>query len=113
MDLTLESIRRHYRGAWSPLADVLARYRDLFVAFEDFRGYVDFWLLQDMVTDDYSTVRFFTPESRIASDRVSAMPQRPKPPDMIIMPSLRRPSSADLASGYTLFMKIRPDGGRC
>ena len=46
-----------------------------------------------------TTVRFLTPESRIASDRVSAMPQRPNPPDMIIMPSLRRPSSADFASG--------------
>src|ERR1700747_2009021 len=60
-----------------------------------------------------TTVRFFTPESRIASDRVSAIPQRPKPPDMIIMPSLRRPSSADLASGYTLFMKSDlMEGGR-
>jgi hypothetical protein len=61
MDLTLESIRRHYRGAWSPLADVLARYRDFFAAFEDFRGYVDFWLLQDMVTNDCSAVRFLAP----------------------------------------------------
>src|ERR1700732_3809674 len=51
------------------------------------------------------TVRFFTPESRIASDSVSAMPHRPNPPDMIIMPSLRMPSRADLASGWTLFMK--------
>jgi hypothetical protein len=40
---------------------VLARYRDFFAAFEDFRGYVDFWLLQDVITDDYSAVRFFTP----------------------------------------------------
>lgn len=61
MDLTLESIRRHYECKWSPLGDVLARYRDFFAAFEDFRGYVDFWLLQDMVTDDYSAVRFFMP----------------------------------------------------
>ncbi len=45
------------------------------------------------------TVKPLTPDSRIASDRVSAMPHRPKPPDMIIMPSLRTPSSADLASG--------------
>jgi hypothetical protein len=45
------------------------------------------------------TVRFLTPESRIASDSTSAMPHRPKPPDMIIMPSLRMPASADLASG--------------
>jgi hypothetical protein len=61
MDLTLESIRRHYRGEWSPLANVLARYHDFFAAFDDFRSYVDFWLVQDMVTDDYSAVRFFMP----------------------------------------------------
>lgn len=61
MDLTLESIRRHYLGQWSPLADVLARYDDFFALFTNFRGYVDFWLLQDMVTSDYSGVRFFTP----------------------------------------------------
>ncbi|MBA2528770.1 MAG: hypothetical protein H0V19_02205 [Euzebyales bacterium] len=60
MDLTLESIRRHYLGEPSPLGDVLARYGDFFAAFQDFRGYVDFWLLQDMVADDYSAVRFFT-----------------------------------------------------
>lgn len=61
MDLTLESIRRHYAGARSPLSRVLARYDDFFAAFEDFRSYVDFWLLQDMVTEDYSAVQFFTP----------------------------------------------------
>src|SRR3954453_15435173 len=60
MALTLESIRRHYRAASSPLADVLARYRHFFAAFENFGGYVDFWLLQDMVTHDHSAVRFFT-----------------------------------------------------
>ena len=54
MDLTLESIRRHYHGASSPLADVLARYHDFFGAFENFRNYVDFWLLQDMVTTNRS-----------------------------------------------------------
>jgi hypothetical protein len=31
--------------------------------------------------------------------RVSAMPHRPKPPDMIMMPSLRTPARAVLASG--------------
>jgi len=34
---------------------------DFFAAFDDFRGYVDFWLLQDMVTEDYAAVRFFMP----------------------------------------------------
>jgi hypothetical protein len=72
MDLTLESIRRYYECKWSPLGDVLARYRDFFAAFEDFRGYVDFWLLQDMVTDDYSAVRFFMPFDEF---RPPAIPQ--------------------------------------
>jgi hypothetical protein len=59
-DLTLETIRRHYLGEASPLAETLARYADFFALFEDFRGYVQFFLLQDMVTDTYREVRFFT-----------------------------------------------------
>lgn len=58
LDLTLECIRRHYRGEESPLGQVLARYGDFFALFENFRGYVDFWQLQDWVTDDFSAVRF-------------------------------------------------------
>jgi hypothetical protein len=60
-DLTVECIRRHYVDEPSPLSDTLARYADFFGLFEDFRGYVDFFLLQDMVTEDYSAVRFFLP----------------------------------------------------
>lgn len=61
MDLTLECIRRHYRGENSPLGDTLQRYRDFFVLFGDFRGYADFFLLQDLVTDDDDAVKFFMP----------------------------------------------------
>lgn len=61
MDLTLECIRRHYVGQPSPLADTLARYDDFFALFEDFQGYVDFFLLQDLVDDDHTAVRFFMP----------------------------------------------------
>jgi len=61
MDLTLECIRRHYVGGASPLAEPLRRYSDFFALFESFRGYVDFFLLQDMVSDDYGTIRFFMP----------------------------------------------------
>ena len=43
MDLTLECIRRHYIGEWSPLTKVLERYSDFFALFRDFAGYVDFW----------------------------------------------------------------------
>jgi hypothetical protein len=37
------------------------RYGAFFELFGDFRGYVEFFLLQDLVTEDYSAVRFFTP----------------------------------------------------
>ena len=44
-DLTVECIRRHYFGKPNPLSDTLARYTDYFRLFDDFRGYVEFFLL--------------------------------------------------------------------
>ena len=60
-DLTVECIRRHYSGESSPLSDTLARYADYFRLFGDFRGYAVFFLLQDLVTEGCSAVRFFSP----------------------------------------------------
>ena len=60
-DLTVECIRRHYRNECSPLSAPLERYADFFRLFGDFRGYAEFFLLQDLVTADYSAVRLFTP----------------------------------------------------
>ncbi|MDQ2929371.1 MAG: hypothetical protein M3Y05_00935 [Gemmatimonadota bacterium] len=60
-DLTIECIRLHYRRERSPLADALSRYASFFALFESFRGYINFFLLQDIVTDDYSAVRFHAP----------------------------------------------------
>ena len=60
-DLTVECIRRHYRNESSPLSDLLRRYAAFFGLFGDFRGYVEFFLLQDLVSDDCSAVTFFTP----------------------------------------------------
>ena len=60
-DLTLECIRRFYKGDASPLSDVLMRYEDFFQLFEDFRGYVDFFLFQDLVASDYSEIQFWQP----------------------------------------------------
>ena len=60
MDLALECIRRHYIGGKSPLSDTLSRYANFFDLFENFRGYVSHFLLQDLVTEDYQDVRFFT-----------------------------------------------------
>ena len=57
-DLTLECIRRHYSELESPLAVTLSRYADFFALFGDFRGYVSFFLLDDLVTEDLG-VSFF------------------------------------------------------
>lgn len=53
-DLTLECIRRYYDGRqeWSPLEAVLLRYKEFFDLFCDFNGYVEFFLLQDLLKDD-------------------------------------------------------------
>ena len=55
-DLTLECIRRWYIGENSPLFDIIEKDKNFFNLFIDFRGYVDFFFLQDCVRDDYSKV---------------------------------------------------------
>ena len=60
-DLTVECIRCHYRGESSPLDETLDRYADFFTLFGDFRGFTDFFLLQDLVTEDRTAVRCFLP----------------------------------------------------
>jgi hypothetical protein len=60
-DLTVECIRRHYLDEPSPLSATLTRYADFFGLFGDFAGCVDFFLLQDLVNEISSTVKFFTP----------------------------------------------------
>lgn len=57
-DLTLECIRRHYAGEESPLSAVLARYGYFFDLFVDFDGYVEFFLLHDLLRGS-GQVRFF------------------------------------------------------
>ena len=60
-DLTLECIRRHYLNQPSPLDETLSRYSDFFALFGNFEGYVDYFLLQDLVEQDGSTIKFFMP----------------------------------------------------
>lgn len=69
-DLTLECIRRHYINGESPLTNVLARYTTFFNLFADFRGYVEFFLLQDLVSDDYSTVHISQPYADFSSSPI-------------------------------------------
>lgn len=59
-DLTLECIRRFYISEPSPLEDVLRRYASFFQLFETFKGYVEFFLLNDLV-DERGNVKFYLP----------------------------------------------------
>ena len=47
-DLTLECIRRYYAKIDSPLHEVISRYSNFFDLFENFEGYCDYFLLQDL-----------------------------------------------------------------
>lgn len=59
-DLTLECIKRFYNDEWSPLKETFDRYRNFFDLFSDFNGYVEFFLLQDLVNDQ-GDVQFYLP----------------------------------------------------
>lgn len=58
-DLTLECIRRHYCNEESPISKTLARDKDFFDLFVDFKGFVDYFFLQDCVSPDYSSVKIW------------------------------------------------------
>ena len=62
-DLTLECIRRFYLNEDSPLLETLSRYKDFFKLFDDFKGYVDFFLFQDLVQSNYSSINYFLPSN--------------------------------------------------
>ena len=59
-DLTLECIRRYYTGdSNSPLTNVFLKNSQFFDLFIDFKGFVNFFLLQDLVAEDYSEIKLF------------------------------------------------------
>ena len=61
-DLTLECIRLHYLRLQHPLESTFGSPINnfFFSLFRDFKGYVDFFLLQDMTDSKYEKVNFFT-----------------------------------------------------
>ncbi|MFC1774840.1 DUF6994 family protein [Nanoarchaeota archaeon] len=61
IDLTLECIRRYYNNENSPMIDTLKRYTDFFKLFSDFKGFCEYFLLNDLVTNNYSKVNFLLP----------------------------------------------------
>ena len=70
-DLTLECIRRHYAREWSPLT-TLALHGDFFSLFGSFRGYVDHFLLSDLVVGDTDAIRFYLPFHDFVGDALPA-----------------------------------------
>lgn len=59
-DLTLECIRLFYLGQESPLYDTFLRYKNFFDLFESFAGYINFFLLNDLVDEDQK-IKFHMP----------------------------------------------------
>ena len=59
-DLTLECIRLFYVGQKSPLYDTFLRYKNYFDLFNDFIGYIKYFLLDDIV-DNNQKVKFYLP----------------------------------------------------
>lgn len=59
-DLTLECIRRFYINKTSPLAETLARNSSFFELFQTFDGYVEFFLLHDLV-NEHGLIKFYLP----------------------------------------------------
>ena len=66
-DLTLECIRRYYCGESSPLDTAIQKSKEFFNLFIDFKGYVDFFLLQDCVDKNYQ-VKFWLDTPLFATD---------------------------------------------
>ena len=60
LDLTIECIRRYYLDENSPLYEVFKRYSCFFSLFNNFRGFTDFFLLQDFINED-EQVKFSLP----------------------------------------------------
>lgn len=61
IDLTLECIRKYYHDETSPLYETLQRYKDFFDLFIDFKGYCEYFLLQDLVSPDFKNIQLFLP----------------------------------------------------
>lgn len=55
-DLTLECIRRFYKGEQSPLYETLKRYSEFLNIFIDFNTFIEFFLLQDFLNESGQVV---------------------------------------------------------
>lgn len=60
-DLTLECIKRYYKGVNSPLYTTLLNYKSFFDLFGNFQNYNEYFLLQDLVNLNDSSIKFYLP----------------------------------------------------
>jgi hypothetical protein len=71
-DLTLECIRLYYKGIsntlFNPLYDTLYRYKNYFDLFIDFKGFCEYFLLEDILLNNYSEIAFFLPFSGFSNN---------------------------------------------
>jgi hypothetical protein len=75
MDLTLECIRRFYSHEPSPLEATLLAYANYFDLFGSFLGFVEFFLLDDLVHDG-TAVRFLLPFNNFEGSPLPASIER-------------------------------------
>lgn len=59
VDLTIECIRLYYKGINNPLNNALKYDEKFFNLFNNFKGYIDYFYLQDIVSEDYKHVNIF------------------------------------------------------
>lgn len=56
----VECIRRYYNKDFNnPLGETIKKNAEFFDLFIDFKSFVDFFLLQDLVIEDYSDIKLF------------------------------------------------------
>lgn len=67
IDRTLECIRRFYLGEENPMNECLEQDRRFFELFVNFRGFVDFFFFQDLVSDDYKSVRMMIGTKKLST----------------------------------------------
>lgn len=67
-DLTLECIRRYYNNEESPMGNTLEKDKAFFDLFVDFKGFVDFFFLQDCVSPDCTSVNIWIGNADFTDD---------------------------------------------
>lgn len=75
LDLTIECIRRYYLGEDSPLFDTLKKYDNFFKLFNNFQGYIDFFLFNNYLNADYSVVKIAPPFDNFNSIPIPTTPE--------------------------------------